>query len=69
MRLTLLVSLVVGFYSAFMVSDCVTVHTRTYGSDEAYEWKSKGVEGYSITPWRERTTRYSDYITYQTKYR
>ena len=40
----------VGFYSAFMVSDCVTVHTRTYGSDEAYEWKSKGVEGYSITP-------------------
>lgn len=40
----------VGFYSAFMVSDCVTVHTRAYGSDEAYEWKSKGVEGYSITP-------------------
>ena len=40
----------VGFYSAFMLSDCVTVHTRAYGSDEAYEWKSKGVEGYSITP-------------------
>ena len=40
----------VGFYSAFMVSDCVIVHTRAYGSDEAYEWKSKGVEGYSITP-------------------
>ena len=40
----------VGFYSAFMVSDCVTVHTRAYGSDEAYEWKSEGVEGYSITP-------------------
>ena len=40
----------VGFYSAFMVSDCVTVHTRAYGSDEAYEWKSKGAEGYSITP-------------------
>lgn len=40
----------VGFYSVFMVSDCVTVHTRAYGSDEAYEWKSKGVEGYSITP-------------------
>ena len=40
----------VGFYSAFMVSDCVTVHTRAYGSGEAYEWKSKGVEGYSITP-------------------
>ena len=40
----------VGFYSAFMVSDCVTVRTRAYGSDEAFEWKSKGVEGYSITP-------------------
>ena len=40
----------VGFYSAFMVSDCVTVRTRAYGSDEAFEWKSKGAEGYSITP-------------------
>lgn len=39
----------VGFYSAFMVSDCVTVCSRAYGSDEAYEWKSKGVEGYAIT--------------------
>ena len=46
----------VGFYSAFMVSDCVTVHTRAYGSDEAYEWKSKGVEGYSIYSLRERIT-------------
>ena len=40
----------VGFYSAFMVSDCVTVRTRAYGSDEAYEWQSKGAEGYSIQP-------------------
>ncbi len=40
----------VGFYSAFMVSDCVTVRTRAYGSDEAFQWQSKGAEGYTITP-------------------
>ncbi len=38
----------VGFYSAFMVSDCVTVESRAYGSDEAWCWQSKGVEGYTI---------------------
>ncbi len=38
----------VGFYSAFMVAKCVTVRTRAYGSDTAYEWKSEGVEGYTI---------------------
>lgn len=40
----------VGFYSAFMVSDCVTVYSRAYGSDEAWCWQSKGVEGYTIKP-------------------
>lgn len=39
----------VGFYSAFMVSDDVTVKSRAYGSEEAYCWHSKGAEGYSIT--------------------
>ena len=38
----------VGFYSAFMVADEVTVLSKAYGSDEAHIWKSKGVEGYSI---------------------
>ncbi|MDD3833068.1 MAG: molecular chaperone HtpG [Oscillospiraceae bacterium] len=38
----------VGFYSAFMVSDCVTVDSRAFGSDEAWCWKSKGAEGYTI---------------------
>ena len=32
----------VGFYSAFMVSDDVTVVSRAYGSEEAYQWHSKG---------------------------
>ena len=40
----------VGFYSAFMVSDLVTVITRAYGSDQAFRWESKGVDGYTIEP-------------------
>lgn len=38
----------VGFYSAFMVADEVTVTSRALGSDEAYRWVSDGVEGYTI---------------------
>ena len=38
----------VGFYSAFLVSDKVTVRTKAYGSEQAYEWKSEGSDGYSI---------------------
>ena len=38
----------VGFYSAFMVSDMITVESRPYGSDEAYRWQSEGVDGYTI---------------------
>ncbi|MGM9550874.1 MAG: molecular chaperone HtpG [Clostridia bacterium] len=38
----------VGFYSAFMVSDLVTVTTKKYDSDQAYVWESTGVDGYSI---------------------
>ena len=39
----------VGFYSAFMVSDKITVTTRAFGSDTAYVWQSEGVDGYTIT--------------------
>ena len=38
----------VGFYSAFMVAKRVTVRTKAFGSDTAYEWQSEGVEGYTI---------------------
>ena len=38
----------VGFYSAFMVSEVVTVISRALGSDDAYKWESKGADGYSI---------------------
>ncbi len=38
----------VGFYSAFMVAKRVTVRTKAFDSDTAYEWQSEGVEGYTI---------------------
>ena len=39
----------VGFYSAFMVSDKITVISKAYGSDKAYKWESEGADGYTIT--------------------
>ena len=38
----------VGFYSAFMVADSITVLTKKYGSETAYEWKSSGADGYTV---------------------
>ena len=38
----------VGFYSAFMVSDTVTVVSRVHGADTAYQWESSGADGYTI---------------------
>ncbi|MCD8127787.1 MAG: molecular chaperone HtpG [Clostridiales bacterium] len=38
----------VGFYSAFMVADEITVVSRPYGSEEAFQWTSNGAEGYEI---------------------
>ncbi|MBE6031925.1 MAG: molecular chaperone HtpG [Clostridiales bacterium] len=40
----------VGFYSAFMVSDKITVKSRAFGSDEAWRWESSGEDGYTINP-------------------
>ncbi|MBZ9612795.1 molecular chaperone HtpG [Rheinheimera maricola] len=42
----------VGFYSAFIVADKVTVRTRKAGAaaDAAIEWESAGEGDYSITP-------------------
>jgi molecular chaperone HtpG len=39
----------VGFYSAFMVADKITVISKALGSDEAYKWESTGVEGYTMS--------------------
>ena len=40
----------VGFYSAFMVSEKVTVISKRADSEEAYKWESTGADGYTITP-------------------
>lgn len=40
----------VGFYSAFMVADEVTVYSRQAGSDEAWKWQSDGADGYTLEP-------------------
>lgn len=40
----------VGFYSAFMVSDKITVKSRALGADSAYIWESEGADGYTIEP-------------------
>lgn len=39
----------VGFYSAFMAAKKVTVISKAYGSDKAYQWESEGVDGYTIS--------------------
>lgn len=39
----------VGFYSAFMVADKVTVISKKYGSDKAYKWEAEGTDGYTVT--------------------
>ena len=38
----------VGFYSAFMVADTITVISKAYGEKQAYRWESSGAEGYTI---------------------
>lgn len=40
----------VGFYSAFMVAEEVTVYSRRAGSDEAWKWQSDGTDGYTLEP-------------------
>ena len=51
----------VGFYSAFMVAETVTVISKKYGSDEAWKWTSSGADGYTIEP-AERDAAGTDVI-------
>lgn len=45
----------VGFYSAFMVSDSVTVTSRAFGEDSANRWQSNGADGYTVEPCEKDT--------------
>ena len=51
----------VGFYSSFMVADKVTVISKAYGSDEAWQWESSGADGYELEP-AEKETAGTDII-------
>ena len=44
----------VGFYSAFMVSDKITVTSKSVDDDMAYVWESEGVDGYTITDGKKK---------------
>ncbi|WP_158735006.1 molecular chaperone HtpG [Alteribacillus sp. YIM 98480] len=52
----------VGFYSAFMVADVVTVYTKSANSDQAYKWESNGADGYTIEPADKETVGTEVYI-------
>jgi molecular chaperone HtpG len=45
----------VGFYSAFMVADSVTVISKALESEQAYKWESEGTDGYTIEPCEKDT--------------
>lgn len=47
----------VGFYSAFMVADRITVISRRAGSDQAWTWSSSGGEGFEVAPASEEDAK------------
>ncbi|MDX1676895.1 molecular chaperone HtpG [Arsukibacterium sp.] len=51
----------VGFYSAFIVADKVTVRTRKAGTDQAVEWESAGEGDYTLAP-IDKASRGTDII-------
>ncbi len=40
----------VGFYSAFMVADKITVESKSFNEDKGFKWESNGPEGYTVEP-------------------
>ncbi len=45
----------VGFYSAFMVADRISVTSRAFGADSANRWESEGGDGYTVSPAEKET--------------
>ncbi len=45
----------VGFYSAFMVAESVTVISKKYGEEKAWKWVSDGADGYTIEETQRQT--------------
>ncbi len=46
----------VGFYSAFMVAEKITVDSKAYGSSESFVWESEGSSGYTVNPSDKKET-------------
>ncbi|RNA68488.1 molecular chaperone HtpG [Alteribacter keqinensis] len=44
----------VGFYSAFMVADAVTVYTKSVSDETGYKWESTGADGYTVEPFDKK---------------
>ena len=40
----------VGFYSAFMVADKITVESKAFSESQGFKWESNGPEGYTVEP-------------------
>ena len=59
----------VGFYSAFMVADAVTVISKAYGSDEAFMWQSDGADGVHHHTLREGGPRQRHHHAHQAQRR
>ena len=53
----------VGFYSAFMVAERITVVSRRFGAEKAFKWDCTGAEGYTVEP-AERDGAGTDVILY-----
>jgi len=45
----------VGFYSAFMVADKISVRSRVFGEAEGSLWESEGASGYTVSPCEKET--------------
>ena len=56
----------VGFYSAFMVADKITLITKRYDDENAVKWESKGDGTYTIEP-IDRKTRGTEIILHLKK--
>src|SRR6201990_1418049 len=56
----------VGFYSAFMVADCIRVGSRRAGANEVWTWSSSGGAGFEVAPASEedagRVTRGTEIV-------
>ena len=54
----------VGFYSAFMVADTITVTSKKAGEDKAYTWQSDGLGEYTVENSEEDFSRGTEVVVH-----